>query len=84
MKELFHNISSKEYYNQLMNYAYAGHSEKRVEYAYIHPATFYKHIGFDACNGTNSTCGVDIEILKQLVYINSFDCFFFMSEWIKK
>ncbi|XP_055306541.1 uncharacterized protein LOC129570844, partial [Sitodiplosis mosellana] len=52
-----HNIKEpqdKDYYNQLIRYAYAGHSGLGN--------------GYYACQATNSTCGMDIEALKQLLF----------------
>lgn len=54
-----HSISSEDYYAQLMRYAYALHVLGRAD-------KFYK---LDACNAINSTCGVDMKVIKELVCI---------------
>lgn len=56
---LVYSIFSKDFYAQLMRYAYAFHVLGRAE-------NFDK---LDACNAINSSCGVDIEVIKQLVCI---------------
>lgn len=61
MGKLYGHIFSIDFYDDLLSYAYAGHLDGSKE--------------FSGCDGTNSTCGVDIDTIKQLVCGISLPCF---------
>lgn len=53
MEKLSCFTSSENFYDQVLNYAYAGHAQDTID--------------LTACSGTNSTCGVDLDTIKRLV-----------------
>jgi len=60
----FHGIFRPEFYEALLSYIYTSEYDTNLQ--------------LDACRGTNSTCGVDIEVIKQLVcilYTKNFELF---------